>query len=240
MNIEIYALCHQEAPMIPYFMRHYNQYGKVFLFEGHSTDGSAELAESLGATIIPVDTGNEIRDDIFTDLKNNYWKTSKADWVIMCDIDEFIYHPNFKEYLKTLDCTIVGPLWYEMFSDEFPTTGGQIYEEINMGFYFDPNIYDNTKFCLFKPQELTEMNYDPGCHSAHPVGNVKINDRSEVICMHMRHLSLDYVMSRNAYFSKRRSLINRKNGWGSHLESSREGVQSWFDSHKSQLVKVPL
>jgi hypothetical protein len=148
MNIEIYALCHQEAKMIPYFMRHYNQYGKVFLFEGHSTDGSKELAESLGATIIPIDTGNEIRDDIFTDLKNNYWKNSKADWVIMCDMDEFVYHPNFIEYLKTLECTIVYPLWYEMFSDVFPTTQGQIYEEINMG------AITASKYCLFKPTEI--------------------------------------------------------------------------------------
>jgi len=240
MNIEIYALCHQEAKMIPYFMRHYNQYGKVFLFEGHSTDGSKELAESLGATIIPIDTGNEIRDDIFTDLKNNYWKNSKADWVIMCDVDEFVYHPNFIEYLKTLESTVILPKWYEMFSDVFPTTQGQIYEEANMGFYFDPKIYTNSKACLFKPLELTEINYEPGCHVAHPTGNVKIGNESEIICMHMRHLSLDYVMDRNAYFSKRRSAINKEKGWGSHLESPREGVQSWFDIHKPNLVKVPV
>lgn len=244
MNIEIYALCHQEAQMIPYFMRHYSQYGKVFLFEGHSTDGSAELARSLGATIIPVDTGNEIRDDIFTDLKNNYWKNSKADWVIICDMDEFVYHPNFLEYLKTLECTVVRPAWYEMFSDVFPTTQGQIYEEINMGFYFKiihhPIVIITDKLCLFKPRELTEMNYKPGCHEAHPEGNVIVNEDSEIICMHMRHLSLDYIMKRNTYFSKRRSAINRQNGWGSHLESSRENVQEWFDIHKPKLVKVPV
>ena len=232
MKIEIYALCHQEAQMIPYFMRHYNQYGQVFLLEGHSTDGSVELAKSLGAIICPIDTGNEIRDDIFTSLKNDYWKRSDADWVIMCDLDEFIYHPDFKEYLSSLKETIISPTHYEMFSDVFPTTEGQIYEEVTMG------AQTAAKLCLFKPKGIKEMNYTPGCHSASPTGNVSINTNNEIIAMHMRHLSLDYVMDRNAYFKQRRSIINKQNGWGNHLESSREDVQSWFDHNKPQLTKV--
>jgi len=238
MNIEIYALCHQEASMIPYFMRHYNQYGKIFLFESGSTDGSAELAQSLGATIVPFDTGNQIRDDLYLEMKNNCWKQSKADWIIICDMDEFVYHPNFKEYLKTIEGTIIQPRHYEMFSDVFPTTQGQIYEEVTMGATSDKERNTSAKLCLFKPQEITEMNYEPGAHFAHPTGNVMINDKNEVISMHMRHLNIDYIMKRNAYFVSRLSAINNEKGWGAHYRVSRENVQNWYDIHKPYLVKV--
>jgi hypothetical protein len=238
MNIEIYALCHQEAPMIPYFMRHYKQYGQVFLFEGHSTDGSAALARSLGAIVIPIDTGNEIRDDIFTDIKNNCWKDSRADWVIICDTDEFVYHPILTEYLKTLNDTVIAPESYEMFSDTFPITSGQIYSEVNMGFRYDAGT--NCKLCLFRPQALTDINYEPGSHKAHPVGNVRINYNSGVVSMHMRHLSVEYVVNRNLYYRQRRSSINKTHGWGFHVEATRAEVQEWFDIHKPNLVKVPI
>src|SRR5574343_241361 len=169
MNVEIYALCHQEAKIIPYFMRHYNQYGKVFLYEGHSTDGSRELAESMGATVINLDTNNEVRDDIFSSVKNNCWKDSKADWVIVCDMDEFIWHPNFIAYLETVPETIVAPRTFEMMAPQFPTTVGQIYDEVKYGFEI------RTKFFLFRPQALKEISYGAGCHDALPQGSVFIN-----------------------------------------------------------------
>jgi len=232
MNIEIYALCHQEAKMIPYFMRHYNQYGKVFLYEGHSTDGSAELAESLGATIIPFNTDNQVRDDMFMDMKNNCWKESQADWVIICDMDEFVYHKNMINYLNTIRGTIIAPNTYEMISDTFPVTEGQIYDEIKFGFL------TRKKFFMFKPLDISEMNYGAGSHDAQPEGNVRINGKSDIICMHMRHLSIDHVVNRNAYLYSRMSEINKQMGWGWHTSIPRKGVEEYFNENRSQLIKV--
>jgi len=237
MNIEIYTLCHQEAKIIPYFMRHYNQYGQVFMFEGHSTDGSAELARSLGAIIIPTDTGNEVNDNIFTDIKNNCWKQSVADWVIVCDMDEFVYHPNFVAYLETIkDSTIIIPINYEMFSDVFPTTQGQIYEEVNMGFPYDKG--SGTKFFLFKPREITSMNYSHGCHSASPEGNVSVNLDTEIIAMHFKHLSLEYVTNQRKYLWTRMSETNKRNGWGWHVGLPSKVTEDYINNNKSRLIKV--
>lgn len=232
MNIEIYALCHQEARIIPYFMRHYSQYGQVYLFEGHSTDGSDDLAKSLGAIIIPTDTSNKVNDDIFMNIKNNCWKASRADWVIICDMDEFVYHSNFKEYLINIQETIILPRTFEMLSDLYPTTTGQIYDEVKFGFE------TQSKMFLFKPSELKEMNYGVGCHVAQPEGNVSINRKSEIICMHMRHLSLDYILQRNKYTYERMSDINKKNGWGWHTNLPPESVADFFNSNRQNLIKV--
>ena len=232
MNVEIYALCHQEAKIIPYFMRHYNQYGKVFLFEGHSTDGSRELAESLGATVINLDTDNEVRDDIMIDCKNNCWKDSKADWVIVCDMDEFIWHHNFIAYLSTVKETIVSPRTFEMFSNKFPTTQGQIYEEVQYGFETRP------KFFLFQPAKLKEMSYGAGCHDALPQGEVYINYKTEIFCLHMRHLSIDHVVNRNSYLNSRMSEINKKMHWGWHVGLPRSAVEEYFAVNRINLLKV--
>ena len=232
MNIEIYSLCHQEAKIIPYYMRHYNQYGKVFLFEGHSTDGSAQLAESLGATIIPFLTDNQVRDDMFMDIKNNCWKESVADWVIICDMDEFIYHPDLINYLGTIEETIIEPATFEMLSDIFPTTGGQIYDEVKFGFQI------KSKFFMFRPTQLREISYGAGCHVAQPEGNVYINRNSEIKCMHFRHLSIDHVVERNAYLYSRLSEINKKMGWGWHIGLPRERVEAYFNENRANLKKV--
>jgi glycosyltransferase involved in cell wall biosynthesis len=232
MNVEIYAPCHQEAKIIPYFMRHYNQYGKVFLYEGHSTDGSRELAESLGATVINLDTNNEVRDDILMDIRNNCWKASKADWVIVCDMDEFVYHPNFIAYLKTVKETIVCPRTFEMFSNKFPTTTGQIYDEVQHGFEIRP------KFFLFQPTKLKEMSYSAGSHEALPQGEVYINYTTEIFCLHMRHLSIDHIVNRNAYLNSRRSEINKQMNWGWHVSLPRSAVEEYFAVNRINLLKV--
>jgi hypothetical protein len=232
MNIEIYALCHQEAKIIPYFMRHYNQYGQVYLYEGHSTDESAELARSLGAIIVPLNTNNQVDDYIFTNIKSNCWKESKADWVIICDMDEFLYHPNFVEYLGTIKETIILPRTFEMIADLYPTTSGQIYDEVRFGFETTKKMF------MFQPMELTDISYGIGCHTAQPEGNVIINKTSEIICMHMRHLSLEYIIQRNTYTYSRMSEINKKNGWGWHTNLPPSAVQDFFNSSRQNIIKV--
>lgn len=232
MKIEIHAICHQEAKIIPYFMRHYSEYGPVFLYEGHSTDGSREIATRLGATVIDFDTKNEVRDDLFIDIKNNCWKKSVADWVIICDMDEFVYHPYMTEFLKSVNETVIIPAYFEMMTDKYPTTSGQIYDEVLMGFPI------RHKISLFKPKEITDINYGAGCHEALPEGKVKVLRNSGVLCMHMRHLSIDHVVNRNAYLAGRRSQINKDMQWGYHVNFPREEIQKYFDENRKNLVKV--
>lgn len=232
MNLEIYTLCHQEAKIIPYFMRHYTRYGTVFMYEGHSTDGSRELARSLGAITLDLDTENQTRDDLMTDIKNNCWKSSQADWVIVCDMDEFIYHPDLINYLSTIPDTIISPRTFEMISDKFPDTPGQIYDEVQYGFDI------NRKFFLFKPQFIKSMNYGCGAHDAQPQGQVFINFQTEVICMHFRHLGIDHIVERNAYYAKRMSEVNKRHGWGWHVTQPRKAVEDYFNEHRKDLIKV--
>src|ERR1017187_5857398 len=94
MKIETFTVCYNEAKMLPYFLRHYTQYGSVTVFDNESTDASVNVAKSWGANVFSFNSDKKYREDILTHLRNTCWKESKADWVIIVDVDEFIYHRN--------------------------------------------------------------------------------------------------------------------------------------------------
>jgi glycosyltransferase involved in cell wall biosynthesis len=232
MKIETYILAHQEEKMIAYTMRHYTQFSDVILMEGHSTDRTVEIAESFGARIMKVDTHNEVNDAIYLEIKNNCWKGSKADWVIIVDTDEFVFHPNLIEYLKSTDSTIFRPRLFNMYSEEFPTTEGQIYDEVKYG------VDGGGKTNLFRPDQITEINYLPGCHNARPEGNVILNIHSDIYTLHFKNLSRQYVIERNAYLFNRLSEVNKHYKWGCHVGKGAEAVNKDFDDVQEQLIKV--
>lgn len=232
MKIEVYALTNNEEQIMPYFMRHYTQFAHVILLENNSTDQTVEIAQSMGAEIWKYDVPDEINDQWYLDVKNNCWKNSKADWVIIGDADEFVYHPHIIEYLERTDATIFLPRLWNMFSEKFPTTTGQIYEEVTGGRPGGP------KMNLFRPSEIKEINYDAGCHMAHPTGNVRLNVNSEIMTFHMRNLSKEYVNERNARNFARLSEVNKKNNWGYHFGNSPEETNQYIDNEMTVLIKV--
>jgi len=214
MKIEVYCLANNEERLMPYFLRHYS-FAKVIILESNSTDKTIEIAHSMGAEIWSYDVKDEINDQWFTDLKNNCWKESKADWVMIVDADEFIYHPQIEDILTKSAATIIKPRFFNMYSTVFPTTEGQIYEEVTMGVeQFSPS----PKMNIFRPNAIKNIGYFPGCHEAFPTGKIKIDSNSGIFTLHMRNLSEEFIVSRNTRAKKRNSQLNKLNGWGSHVE----------------------
>jgi len=232
MNIEVYALTNNEEKLMPYFMRHYNQFAKVILLESNSTDRTIEIAESMGADVWTYDVPDEVNDEWFLEVKNNCWKESKADWVMVVDADEFIYHPDIVGILEKTDATVFLPRLFNMFHDCFPTTEGQIYEEVTGG------REGGGKMNIFRPSEITEINYAIGCHNATPEGNVNLSINSEIMTLHMRHLGSDYVIERNKRFASRMSELNRSMGWGFHVDSPPEEVIKYMHDEMTGLIHV--
>lgn len=232
MKIEVYAVCHNEERLLPYFLRHYSQFASMTVYDNQSTDKSVQIATAGGAKVIPFDTQGEFREDIMTEIRNTCWKESKADWVIVCDIDELVYHEDLPKALSSIHGTVILPRMFNMYADVFPTTKGQIYEEVNMGMDI------NSKMNIFKPSEIKAMNYDVGCHNAKPEGNYILNLRSDIITMHFKQMSPEYVISRNYYLHARQSEINRINGWNWHFGESAEATLNNFRDAKPRLVKI--
>ena len=94
LNIHLYSLCWNEEVMLPYTLRHYSRFcNEMVFFDNGSTDKSHKIINSFPNTIIvPFETGNSMREDIQTDIKNHAWKAScgRTDYVIVCDYDELL------------------------------------------------------------------------------------------------------------------------------------------------------
>src|SRR5688572_6249373 len=104
VEVHLYALCWNEERMLPYFFRHYDSLvNRYFIFDNGSTDRSVEMLKlnpkvTLGSF--------KVEGDSFVIAALNHynecWKQRRgqADWVIVCNIDEHIYHPDLKSYLS--------------------------------------------------------------------------------------------------------------------------------------------
>lgn len=235
MRIESYILCNNEERLMPYIMRHYTTFSKVIILESNSTDRTVEVARSMGGEVWSYDVPDEINDDWFTKLKNSCWKDSKADWVIIADADEFVYHPTILRILKGTWFTVIRPRFFNMYSEIFPTTAGQIYDEVIMGV---EQTAPKAKMNIFKPRLIREMNYFPGCHEAFPEGRVSILEETAIKTLHYRNLGIDFVVERNLRARRRNSELNKLNGWGVHIEWSEQEWRSIYEEGLKNATKI--
>jgi hypothetical protein len=241
MILHVYAVCWNEETILPYFLRYYSTFSdKIFLYDNMSNDQTLNIVKDFPkVTVIPFDTGGEFKEEIHHSIKNNVWKKSRgiADWVIINDADEFLYHPNLNEYLK--DCqkrkiTIPAPTGFDMISDSLPTTRGMIFDEIKFGV---PNpLYD--KFLIFNPNAIAEIRYSIGSHSANPIGEVKIEKSAELKMLHYKYLSYDYIEKRHMKYRLKRGELSRKQGWNIHYLDDEVTLLKKFMEIKEKAVQV--
>lgn len=236
MRIEVHSLLHNEILMLPYFVKHYSQFAHIVFYESNSTDGSPELAELLGCKVVQIPENNNLVDErIFTDLKNNCWKNSDADWVIICDTDEFVYHPNLVGLLKKTKYNMFTPQEFLMYDRKFPDGNGQIYDELKYG---TPGVASFGKTNLFKPSDIQEINYGHGSHNCNPLGNIRLCPKTDIKTLHYHFPSVEYRLKRNKYIADRLSAINKQMGWGQHHLWSEEQVRSFFEQGMRKRIKI--
>ena len=171
--------------------------------------------------------------------KNNAWKKSrgKADWVIVVDTDEFLYHPDLAGCLKSYrqkGITISTPVGYDMISDTFPKTEGMIYDEVKFGIQY--NTFD--KMCIFDPNAIFEINYALGCHKADPRGVLNFDINRELKLLHFNLMGLDYLLERYASRKARLSEHQIKHGISSHYLLPKDQIVNWFNERRKSVTCV--
>jgi len=236
MKIDLFAICYNEEIMLPYFLKHYSKFcDNITIYDNMSTDSSREIMKKYGVNIKTYDSNNQIRDDLYLEIKNNCWKKSDADWVIVCDADEFLYNKTFLKNLDKTKGTIIRPEGCQMVSEKLPVGDGQIYDEIKTGFL------DSTysKPCLFKPKEIKECNFGPGAHSMHGAkGNIIYDEESGIKLLHYHFISREYVINRHTIFGKRLSQKNWRKGWGLKYAKPAEWHGIEFDKKIKKSFKI--
>jgi len=227
MNIDVYAVCWNESFLMPYFMRHYKTFARnIFIYDNYSTDGCDQIAEGMGARVIYF--GNDNLDDReYLKVKNNAWKGTDADWIICCDLDEFIYHPDLVSELTKLQAggvTLPNIEGYNVYSESLPN-GGQIYDSIDTGF---PST-DFTKQIIFNPK-IREIDYAYGCHE----NTAKGIRGGKIYMIHYRCIGgVESMISRHKMYAARMSRFNKTRNLGVHyLRSESEIRNDWSENIK--------
>lgn len=228
--VHYYAVCWNEERILPFMFQYYDLFVNHYtIYDNYSDDQSEEIIKKHGnADIVKFSMGGHIDDSIYQDIKNNCWKRSrgKADFVIVCDIDEFLYYPNITNALQELtEKHISLPLTegYNMYSSTYPTIGEEITKQVRQG--VTDSAYN--KSIIFDPHRIVEINYLPGAHQAKPIGIVKRSSKSLKV-LHYKNLGLEYVLDRYHTLGRRLSEKNKEQGLGTHYLYPDEKISADF------------
>jgi glycosyltransferase involved in cell wall biosynthesis len=240
MTCEAHIICWNRQDTIAFTIKHYQQFcGRVIIYDNHSNDFTRDIAESLGAIVKTFGRPGELNDQAYLDVKNNCWKGSKADWVIVVDDDEILYHPDLVFHLElatVMGSTIFRPQGFNIHSEEMPV---ESFTEILTG---EPNE-NYSKLCIFNPRKISEIRYNFGCHAARPVGDL-VYDKAKLILLHYREIGgVERLINRHREYEKRLSEINRRWNLGHHYTESEEAKrQQWeeFTKRSVHLSKAGL
>lgn len=244
MKIEAHCITYNESAILPYWLRHYSTFAnRMIVHDSFSTDDTREIAKKAGAEVVDFDMGGKVDDPMMAKIKGEAWKGTSADWVIFTDADEFVHFPMGVEttlaYYKRIGVPVIKPFGFEMVADKFPTTTGQIYDEVKMGAR-DDRWYG--KPAIINPFVINSIIYEMGAHECRMilkngmhVGGPTIPNPMPVYMMHMKHIdTVENIGAKYDAYKARFSDINIKNRWGNF----EPGIKHAQDKRAAIMAKV--
>ncbi len=210
--ITIYTITYNEEVILPYFIKWYRDRFpncKIIVYDNESTDGTKNICLSTpNLQYIPYHTGNKLSDSTYLKIKNNAWKHADTDWVIVCDVDEFLDMDEGKLKIHQ-SCTIFKSKGYNMCNVD----NLEDITEIKHG--VRATQYDKT--ILFNRKHIAEINYSAGCHHCEPTRFV-IYSSLNLHLYHMKFIDVDLLVNKYKSYASRLSDENKEMRWGYHYE----------------------
>jgi hypothetical protein len=240
--VHAYFICYNEEHILPHLLNHYLDFcEKVVIVDYFSTDRSVEIIEDFENTEVIKYSNNEFRDDVNLEIKNNIWKKSRgiADYVIVGDADEFLYHKNINRFLTeslAKGITIFKPEGYHMVADELSevTEEDDIIKKVKTG--VRTPVLD--KMMMFDCNKIEEINYNFGCHFCQPKGEILLLEDTNLKMLHYKFLGLRNHIYRNNIRRERLSDFNKKYGLGLYYLYTDEQVVDDYRTYLMQRTNV--
>jgi hypothetical protein len=205
-SVDVFALCYNEEHILQAFIDHYknNFNANITFYDNESSDNSINIIKANGCNYISYYSGGKMDEQCLLAIKNQCWKQSNADFVIVCDTDEFLEVPTDID-----GCTIIKTRGFDMVG-EFDSRLGVFNQ-----------IY--SKYIMFSPKHIQEINYSAGCHYCKPVGKI-IENEIHALLLHRKYISEEHIKKRYVNYSDRNSEANRINGYCLHYDMNNENV----------------
>lgn len=239
MKIHAHIIAWNEERILPFTLDHYSQFcDKIYIYDNMSTDSSDKIYKKYDKVSVikwknPDGLYNELQQ---VNIRNTAYKNSRkkgADWVIVCDCDELLYHPdliNKLEEYKKEGITVPKIDGHDMYSDDFPTYDGElITDKIKIG----SEVYDvMSKNIIFDPK--LDIQFGIGSHSFKDM-NGTFSKEPELKLLHYKFLGKKYVLWRYEMLAKRRNEQMKKTGLSGHWTRP---PMKYMDEMKEKQYKV--
>ncbi len=266
MRIVGICVCYNEERLLPFFLDYYTSFcDELVIFDGNSTDNSINIIRSyIGTTNCNIEL--RINHSVGTidyfdyghlmDYWNGNWNLSldyirsyawknlfsKADndWILVVDVDEFLYHPlgirNKLSRLKEQNVTLPVIQGFDMISDTYPNYDKSKFlpDIVKSGWW---TVVQN-KQLIFDAQNISDINYNVGCHSHRAEGLITIDTNTPFIDqiknLHYKYLGYDNFIERERRKYHNVSVYNKNRGLSWHYEKHMNMTIEDFNHLKTQ------
>lgn len=231
IKIAAFILCYNEEKILPHTIKHYKTFcEKIYIINNCSTDNTVKIAKELNCEIINCPPEyNEINEINYLNIKQNYYKQYRGlyDYVIVCDADEFLYHPNLFDYLKNNEhIDILKCVGYDMVYDNFNFETDD-YKKIVDGVH-SPGY---SKCAIFKPH--VDIVYEAGCHTCYVP-----HQQTDIQLRHLKYINIEYLAKRYEHYLSRLSAANIHYKWGIQYHQKLEEIKNGYDYLIKNSIKL--
>lgn len=222
MKIHLHASCWNEERMLPFFFRHYDPFvDHYFIHDNQSSDGSLNILNvHPRVTVLPLILEGESLCQAAFEQVNDFWKCSRgaADWVAVCNIDEFFWHIDLPWYLRQCrrkGITYIPSIGYNIVTDEFPNSD----ENLCLTRRWGARAEHLDKPSFFNPNAITHSGFSMARHGFNPQGKVVYPKKREILLLHFKHLGLEYLVTRHEELGARMRKGDRDMHFGYHYDA---------------------
>lgn len=229
VNIKVYTFCYNSEKILPFIINYWKQYAtSVVVYDNMSTDKSVEILSKYDwIEVRHFDTNKKHDPDKMMQIKNNCVnesKSSKADYVMICDLDEVLYcYDSLMHDLaiaKQNGIKVFNSVYYNAIVNKFPASSQTLLQNIS-GVKLVKNINVN-KVLLFDPSiNIKFSNLQNNCTYDNNIKTGEIN------IIHNKMIGLDRFLNEQLDYIKR---INKTNKYAMTYGASKNSCVAIFNN----------
>lgn len=232
--VEVITITWNEERYLQDFINFYRYRLKncpITIYDNLSDDRTVEIAKANNCSVYSFSTEGTLDELTLTTMRNNVWRRSSAEWVIIVDADELVDVRD--QDLVNVSWNVNKCIGYEMYgteADKLPDLR-----------YGVPSHWYN-KSCLFNTHQIESVVSDGGCHNStftSKQGYEVVYNPAPFNLYHTKWRDLNYVLERTEILAMRRSEHTLKNGWAKHYSRSKtELAKTYIEGmYKRALVR---